>query len=119
MIGVTAQDPDSLTSLPSTANSMKISPWIIANNAVYVNGNKVRNSFAITSHRISFKTSSAGEVFIVYLAIGDLVSKDTVYCVGGTKVKYQPKFHEGKLATVKDSKTNNSNFSPSSFILTN
>ena len=42
MIGVTAQDPDSLTSLPSTANSIKISPWIVVNNAVYVNGNKVR-----------------------------------------------------------------------------
>ena len=41
MIGVTAQDPDSLTSLPSTANSIKISPWIVVNNAVYVNGNKV------------------------------------------------------------------------------
>lgn len=42
MIGVTAQDPDSLTSLPSTANSIKICPWIVVNNAVYVNGNKVR-----------------------------------------------------------------------------
>ena len=41
MIGVTAQDPDVLTSLPSTANSIKISPWIVVNNAVYVNGNKV------------------------------------------------------------------------------
>ena len=46
MIGVTAQDPDSLTSLPSTANSIKISPWIVVNNAVYVNGNKVGKSRA-------------------------------------------------------------------------
>ncbi|XP_068700240.1 neuralized-like protein 4 isoform X2 [Montipora foliosa] len=44
MIGVTAQDPDSLTSLPSTANSIKISPWIVVNNAVYVNGNKVNDN---------------------------------------------------------------------------
>jgi len=44
MIGVTAQDPDSLTSLPSTANSIKICPWIVVNNAVYVNGNKVNDN---------------------------------------------------------------------------
>lgn len=49
MIGVTAQDPDSLTSLPSTANSIKISPWIVVNNAVYVNGNKVTYNVCVLS----------------------------------------------------------------------
>ncbi|XP_032236441.2 neuralized-like protein 4 isoform X1 [Nematostella vectensis] len=40
MVGLTDHDPECLN-LPSTANSMKICPWIVVNKAVYINGNKV------------------------------------------------------------------------------
>lgn len=69
MIGVTAQDPDSLTSLPSTANSIKISPWIVVNNAVYVNGNKVGKSRAhyLTIRKRASKWNAWGKMMQVMI----------------------------------------------------
>ena len=52
MIGVTDQDPDSLSDLPSTASS--IAPWIVVSNTVYVDGRKVG---LIVSEYIHWKLS--------------------------------------------------------------